>query len=119
MFSFLQCIANALEAIDNRRQFGVTEDHVGNFVSTQSVYLRAGQRIRIAFASIVNVTSAANPRLVTNYDLYLYAPTGSPVLRSQTQYNNEFIDYFVPLTGMYEIKILQAGEKQTSQIDFG
>ena len=97
----------------------MTEDHVGNFVSTQSVYLRAGQRIRIAFASIVNVTSAANPRLVTNYDLYLYAPTGSPVLRSQTQYNNEFIDYFVPLTGMYEIKILQAGEKQTSQIDFG
>lgn len=111
-------VPNAIASINNTTRFTVVNDSVGDFVSTRSVYLTAGQRIRIAFASIVNMTSAVSTDLVTDYDLYLYNSAGVAQLRCAGTHNNEFIDYVVRETGIYTIKIKQFSAKKTTRADY-
>ena len=110
-------ISNALESIDNAISFDVTEDSVGNYVSSKTIYLKQGQRIRVAFVSLVNNGKSDTSNLVTDYDLYLFNSSGTSVESSLTVYNNEFIDYKVTSSGYYTIKIKQYSAKKTTQTD--
>lgn len=111
-------LENALVAAANRRAFSVSNDSVGEFVNTKSVYLSAGQRIRVAFASLVNNQKAVSTSNVTDYDLYLYNSSGSIVKSNTGTHNNEFIEYDVTTSGTYTIKIKQFSAKKTTLTDY-
>lgn len=111
-------LENALSAINTTRSFSVTSDNVGSYISTRSVYLEKGQRIRIAFASLVNNNGDADTSLVTDYDLYLFDSSGNQVAYNVGTHNNEFIDYLVETSGTYTIKIKQFSAKKTDDTDW-
>lgn len=111
-------LENALSAINTTRSFSVTSDNVGSYISTRSVYLEKGQRIRIAFASLVNNNGDADTSLVTDYDLYLFDSSGNRVAYNVGTHNNEFIDYLVETSGTYTIKIKQFSAKKTDDTDW-
>lgn len=111
-------LENALSAINTTRSFSVTSDNVGSYISTRSVYLEKGQRIRIAFASLVNNNGDADTTLVTDYDLYLFDSSGNRVAYNVGTHNNEFIDYLVETSGTYTIKIKQFSAKKTDDTDW-
>lgn len=113
-------VANALKTADFSYSFTNATDKVGSYVSYKTVYLRAGQKIRIAFVSLVNNKSDSDvsTNLVTDYDLYLFDSNGNSKASSLTLYNNEFIDYTVTVTGQYTIKIKQYSAKKTSMTDY-
>ena len=94
-----------------------SSNHIGSYIFSKSVYLYAGQRIRIAAVQLVNSDQSTTP-LVINYDLFLLK-NGLTVASAQSTYNNiEFIDYVVPETGYYYIKIKQISAKATNHTDF-
>lgn len=111
-------LSNALVAVDNRTSFNLATDNVGNYVSTKTVYLNKGNRIRIAFVSLVNNGKKASTTLVTDYDLYLVDSNGNPLVSNLGTHNNEFVEYTVSTSGYYTIKIKQYGAKKTSMTDY-
>lgn len=111
-------VQNAMDNIYNRNYFTVSEDQVGEFVGVSMVYLEAGQRIRIAFVSMVTADVSTNTDLVTDYDLYLYDYDGAMKASCLKTYNNEFIDYVVTSTGYYYIKVKQYAAKKTVYDDY-
>lgn len=111
-------LENALNSIDNRVVFVLSSDNVGDFVSTKQVYLKAGQIIKVVFASIVNNSNTQSTDLVTDYDLYLYDGNGKYLIPDVGLYNNAAICYEATTTGYYTIKIKQFSAKKTSLDDF-
>jgi hypothetical protein len=110
-------IEAALAATGTAHTTTNSSNHIGSYIFTKSVYLYAGQRIRIAAVQLVNSDQSTTP-LVTNYDLFL-VKSGLTVDSAQSTYNNiEFIDYVVPVTGYYYIKIKQISAKTTDHTDF-
>lgn len=112
-------LQNALSAINTTISFGVGSDNVGSYIKSQNVYLKEGQRIRIAFVSLVNNNNGeADVSLVTDYDLHLFDSLGGRVAYNSGTHNNEFLDYYVETTGTYTIKIKQYGAKKTDDTDY-
>lgn len=110
-----------LEKMMNSRHntvpFTVTEDAVKTFVSEKTIRLYAGQRLQVAFVSLVNNQKNVNTNNVTDYDLYLYNSSDEPVVASVGTHNNEYIDYTVTTSGYYTIKIRQFSAKKTTLMD--
>lgn len=111
-------LENALSAINTTSSFTVSSNNVGSYISTRSVYLKKGQNIRIAFASMVNNSGNADTSLVTDYDLYLFDGSDKTVATSLGSDNNEFIDHYVETSGTYTIKIKQFSAKKTDVTDW-
>jgi subtilisin family serine protease len=112
-------LANALEAIDNRTDFFNATDNLLTPISTKSVYINSGERIRIAFISMVNNNNSTNIyNLVTDYDLYLYDSNNVLVASSIGTSNIEFIDYLATNSGTYYINIKQYDLKNTNEDDY-
>lgn len=109
---------NAVNTINNTVRFSMSSNDVGSYISTKTVYLKAGQRIRIAFVSIVNNNYTTSTNLVTDYDLHLCNSAGSKVAISAGTHNNEFVDYYVTTSGYYTMKIKQYAAKKTTQTDY-
>lgn len=111
-------LENAVNVINKTVRFSKGSDSVGSYVSSKSVYLKAGQRIRVAFVSLINNDHRAITDLATDYDLYLFNNNGAKVAVCSGTHNNEFIDYKVPTTGYYTIRIKQYAAKKTSLPDY-
>ncbi len=111
-------LSNALKAVNNRTSFTVISDNVGSDICETTVYIKAGQRIRIAFASLINNNNSAKTNLVTDYDLYLYDSNGTCVVYSVGLHNNEFVDYLATSSKYYTIKIRQSSAKKTTMTDY-
>lgn len=111
---------NALNAAaaTNRRAFTISSDAVGTNVNTRQVYLTSGQRLRVAFVSLVNNEKATSTNKVTDYDLKLVNSAGSQVASNVGTHNNEFIDYTVTSSGYYTIQIYQYSAKKTTLTDY-
>ena len=111
-------LANAVDSCRMCTFFENSDNQTGEFVSTRSFYLTKGQRIRVAFVSLINNGSAdVSTQLVTDYDLYLYNKNNNVVASCMSLYNNEFIDYEVQENGYYTIKIKQYSNKKTGYAD--
>ena len=111
-------VYDAVRWTSNRQNFIVSEDQVGEFVSTRHIYVQEGQRIRVAFVSLVNSDMSPDTERVTDYDLYLYNDSGSVKRASTTLFNNEFVDFVAEYTGYYAIKIKQYSAKKTDIDDY-
>lgn len=111
-------LRNALSTLNTTHSFSVDSDNVGSYISSGHVYLEKGQRIRIAFASLVNNNGNNDTSLITDYDLYLFDSSDNTVACNIGPHNNEFIDYLATSSGTYTIKIKQFGAKKTTKTDF-
>lgn len=97
-------------AYNNRLLFSNDTSTTGEKKS-KSVYLNAGQTIRISLAWIVNSNNKTNTNIVTDYDLYLKNSSGNVLKVSASGSNNiEFIEYVAPTAGNYYISVYQYGE---------
>ncbi len=82
--------------------------------SSFSRYFRAaqGERIRIAiswFSAASGPPDYTEDELETNFNLYVYNPSGGEVARSNSKYNNyEIVEFVAPETGKYKIRILRS-----------
>ena len=111
-------VANAIASCRMCTFFEVDENQIGEFVSVRTFYLKKGERIRVAFVSLINNGSAdVSTSLVTDYDLYLYNNKNTQKAGCAGTYNNEFIDYVVEESGYYTIKIKQYAAKKTGYAD--
>jgi len=112
-------LANALVAVSDIKSFSVTSDNVGSYISQRMVYLERGDRIRVAFASLVNNNNGdPNEFPITDYDLHLLNSIDEIVAYDVGTHNNEFIEYVAELSGFYTIKIKQLTPKEHNGTDY-
>lgn len=109
----------AREIYNNRVTFSNSQSGSG-YRATKSVYLNAGETIRISLAWLVDSNNETNTNIVTDYDLHLKNSAGTVVKTSSSGGNNiEFIEYTVTQSGTYSIGVYQYGDKKGSKTDFG
>lgn len=110
---------SAQQIFGNRVTFTNSSSDIG-YKTTKSVYLTAGQTIRISLAWLVDSNDETDTDIVTNYNLHLTNSSGTIVERAESSGNNiEFIEYTVTSTGTYTIGVYQAGAKKGSRTDYG
>ncbi len=121
-------LEKAIQNIDNTVPFGnSSNDQLYLTVSSKSIYLSAGQRVRVAFDSVVNAhatdgtnnpTSCSGTDIVTKYYIYIYNSSGSIVSMSEGDSNTRFLDYVAKNSGNYEIRVKQMSRKATTATDY-
>lgn len=109
----------AREVYSNRITFSNSQNGLG-YRATKSVYLKAGETIRISLAWLVDSNNGTDTNIVTDYDLHLKSSTGTIIKTSSSGGNNiEFIEYEVTESGNYTIGVYQYGDKKGSRADYG
>jgi hypothetical protein len=110
-------IGRALDNTGTVVTFTNSSDQIGSVIYSKSVYLLAGQTIRVSSVQLVNSDQSTTSK-VTNYDLLLQYGA-STVASSESTYNNiEFIEFTASVSGYYYIRYKQISAKKTTSTDF-
>lgn len=76
------------------------------------LYATSGERIRVAISWYSQADPGplyTNDRLLTNYDLFIYAPDGSQVAASTSSYNNyEIAEFVAGQSGQYRVRLYRS-----------
>ena len=114
-------LSKMLYSSDNWVPFSNNNSTAGVEILSQDIYLNAGEDINIALSWLVPVDStptSSSDIYMTDYDLYLYNPSGYKVALSALNRNTEFIRTTAAISGTYRIVVYQYSSKTSVNGDY-